>query len=43
MDNGPAQNDEEARQLHLCGEEIGDPVDVSIIRKEDFDFHKGIL
>lgn len=41
MDNGPAHKDDEARKLHLCGEAVGDPVDVSIIRKEDFDFHKG--
>lgn len=41
MDNGPARKDDEARKLHLCGEKIGDPVEVSIIRREDFDFHKG--
>lgn len=41
MDNGPARKDDEARKLHLCGETIGDPVVESIIRKEDFEFHKG--
>lgn len=41
MDNGPAHKDDEARKLHECGEKIGDPVEVSIIRREDFEFHKG--
>jgi len=41
MDNGPAHKSQEAAKFHESGEVIGDPVEVSVLRKEDFSFHKG--
>ncbi|XP_054258683.1 putative aminopeptidase W07G4.4 isoform X2 [Macrosteles quadrilineatus] len=41
MDNGPAHKNQNAAKFHEAGEQIGDPVEVSVLRKEDFDFHKG--
>lgn len=41
MDNGPAGKSEEGKILKLNGEKIGEPIEVSILRKEDFDSYKG--
>lgn len=41
MDNSVAQSSSSAYKLQVCGEIMGDPFEVSILRKEDFDHHKG--
>uniref|UniRef100_A0A8D8CU03 Aminopeptidase W07G4.4 n=1 Tax=Culex pipiens TaxID=7175 RepID=A0A8D8CU03_CULPI len=41
MDNGPARAAGHGRRLQEQGEVIGDPFEISILRKEDFDFHCG--
>ncbi|CAF0934719.1 unnamed protein product [Rotaria sp. Silwood1] len=38
MDNGPARANRTAQKLQTLGEEIGDPFEISTIRREDFDF-----
>ncbi|XP_052865334.1 putative aminopeptidase W07G4.4 [Anopheles cruzii] len=41
MDNGPARAADHGLRLQREGEKVGDPFEVSVLRKEDFDFHKG--
>jgi len=41
MDNGPAQKAKEGAKLKEASETIGDMVDVSNLRREDYDFHRG--
>ncbi|CAL1526701.1 unnamed protein product [Lymnaea stagnalis] len=44
MDNGPARNLSTAQKVQSSGEKIGDPFEISTIRREagiDFEFHKG--
>ncbi|PNF24596.1 hypothetical protein B7P43_G03086 [Cryptotermes secundus] len=41
MDNGPARKSLHAQQLQAAGEELGDMVEISTIRKEDIAFHRG--
>lgn len=41
MDNGPAAKSEEGKNLKLNGEKIGEPLEVSILREEDFENYKG--
>uniref|UniRef100_A0A1B6MIJ7 Cytosol aminopeptidase domain-containing protein n=1 Tax=Graphocephala atropunctata TaxID=36148 RepID=A0A1B6MIJ7_9HEMI len=41
MDNGPANKDQEATKLHEAGEAVGDLVEISRLRREDFAFHQG--
>ncbi|XP_044754296.1 putative aminopeptidase W07G4.4 isoform X2 [Coccinella septempunctata] len=41
IDNGPAKKEKHAQKLQLMGEEIGDPYEISVLRREDFDFVKG--
>ncbi|KAK5644652.1 hypothetical protein RI129_005952 [Pyrocoelia pectoralis] len=41
MDNGPAREVRNASKLQEVGDKIGDPFEISTIRKEDFLFHKG--
>ncbi|XP_055525785.1 putative aminopeptidase W07G4.4 [Wyeomyia smithii] len=41
MDNGPARATGHGQRLQEEGEKIGDPFEISILRKEDFDFHAG--
>ncbi|XP_053685741.1 putative aminopeptidase W07G4.4 [Sabethes cyaneus] len=41
MDNGPARAAGHGQRLQEEGEKIGDPFEISILRKEDFDFHAG--
>ncbi|XP_028654033.1 putative aminopeptidase W07G4.4 [Erpetoichthys calabaricus] len=41
MDNGPARKSRNAQQWQEVGDALGDPFEISTIRREDFDFHKG--
>ncbi|XP_069774006.1 putative aminopeptidase W07G4.4 isoform X2 [Narcine bancroftii] len=41
MDNGPAHWARIAQELQVAGEEVGDPFEISTIRRDDYDFHKG--
>lgn len=41
MDNGPARASGHGVRLQEEGEKIGDPFEISRLRKEDFDFHCG--
>ncbi|XP_052902934.1 putative aminopeptidase W07G4.4 [Anopheles moucheti] len=41
MDNGPARAVDHGLQLQRAGEAVGDPFEISVLRREDFDFHKG--
>ncbi|CAF3764811.1 unnamed protein product [Rotaria magnacalcarata] len=40
MDNGPARDNKIAQKLQEIGEEVGDPFEVSTVRREDYDFIK---
>ncbi|XP_041088126.1 putative aminopeptidase W07G4.4 [Polyodon spathula] len=41
MDNGPARNAGNAHQWQKAGDELGDVFEISTVRREDFDFHRG--
>ncbi|KAF7200606.1 putative aminopeptidase W07G4.4 [Nothobranchius furzeri] len=41
MDNGPAHRSGNATQWQKAGEELGDLFEISTIRREDYEFHKG--
>lgn len=41
MDNGPAHRNNNAAQWQKAGEVLGDVFEVSTIRREDYEFHKG--
>jgi len=41
MENGPAAKSEEGKTLKLNGEKIGEPLEISTLRKEDFEAYKG--
>ncbi|XP_034726970.1 putative aminopeptidase W07G4.4 [Etheostoma cragini] len=41
MDNGPAHRNKNAAQWQKAGEALGDVFEVSSIRREDYEFHKG--
>uniref|UniRef100_G3NQT2 Zgc:152830 n=1 Tax=Gasterosteus aculeatus aculeatus TaxID=481459 RepID=G3NQT2_GASAC len=41
MDNGPAHRNHNAANWQKAGEALGDVFEVSSIRREDYDFHKG--
>ena len=41
MDNGPARKLNTARSMQDTGDVWGDPFEVSSIRREDYEFHKG--
>ncbi|KAJ8396923.1 hypothetical protein AAFF_G00012460 [Aldrovandia affinis] len=41
MDNGAAHNSGNAHQWQKAGEELGDVFEVSRIRREDYEFHRG--
>lgn len=41
MDNGPALAAGHGLKLQHDGELFGDPFEISVVRKEDFDFHRG--
>lgn len=41
MDNGPANQAAVARKLQTAGEEVADLLEISTIRREDYNFHAG--
>lgn len=41
MDNGPARKAGHSRKLQEVGEKIGDPFEISSIRRDDFHCHRG--
>ncbi|XP_047448665.1 putative aminopeptidase W07G4.4 [Mugil cephalus] len=41
MDNGPAHRNKNAAQWQKAGEVLGDVFEVSTIRRDDYEFHKG--
>jgi len=41
MDNGPAREKQLSRRIQEAGEKIGDPFEVSSIRREDYEFNRG--
>lgn len=41
MSNGPARNQEIDQKLQNSGEMIADPYEISRIRREDYETHKG--
>uniref|UniRef100_A0A182QX85 Cytosol aminopeptidase domain-containing protein n=1 Tax=Anopheles farauti TaxID=69004 RepID=A0A182QX85_9DIPT len=41
MDNGPARAVDHGLQLQRAGEAVGDPFEISVLRREDFTFHQG--
>uniref|UniRef100_A0A182XK17 Cytosol aminopeptidase domain-containing protein n=1 Tax=Anopheles quadriannulatus TaxID=34691 RepID=A0A182XK17_ANOQN len=41
MDNGPARAANHGPELQRAGEVVGDPFEISVLRREDFDFHRG--
>lgn len=41
MDNAVARKEENSLQLSTLSERIGDPIEISTIRREDYKFHKG--
>ena len=41
MDNGPAERQQVARKVQEAGHVIGDMFEISTIRREDYNFHKG--
>ncbi|CAF1143877.1 unnamed protein product [Rotaria sordida] len=38
VDNGPARENETSQKLQVAGAEIGDPFEISTVRREDFEF-----
>ncbi|CAF1496203.1 unnamed protein product [Adineta steineri] len=38
IDNGPARKKHKAEELQEVGEKVGDPFEISTVRREDFDF-----
>ncbi|XP_062912903.1 putative aminopeptidase W07G4.4 [Mobula hypostoma] len=41
MDNGPARWAKTAQEIQEAGDEVGDPFEISTIRRDDYEFHKG--
>lgn len=41
MDNGPARKTGHSRKLQEAGDLIGDPFEISTIRRDDFNCHRG--
>lgn len=41
MDNGPAQRLNVSKEVQDAGNTIGDLFEISTIRREDYNFHKG--
>merc|ERR1719334_84644 len=41
MSNGPASKARVSQMVQDAGEDMAEPVEVSTIRREDYDFHKG--
>ncbi|XP_064631287.1 putative aminopeptidase W07G4.4 isoform X2 [Lineus longissimus] len=41
MDNGPARREKTSQNMQESGDRLGDPFEISNIRREDYEFHKG--
>lgn len=41
MDNGAARKESSSQKLQTAGDAIGDPFEISTIRREDIAFHIG--
>jgi leucyl aminopeptidase len=41
MDNGPAHRNQSGPKLREASETVGDMVEVSVLRREDYDYHRG--
>uniref|UniRef100_A0A182P702 Cytosol aminopeptidase domain-containing protein n=1 Tax=Anopheles epiroticus TaxID=199890 RepID=A0A182P702_9DIPT len=41
MDNGPARAADHGLGLQRAGEVVGDPFEISVLRREDLEFHRG--
>jgi len=41
MDNGPARKMKNAQKIQETGDHVGDPFEISTIRREDYNFHAG--
>lgn len=41
MDNGPAKKSGHSNNLHKSGDLIGDPFEISTLRLDDIDYHRG--
>ncbi|XP_006007579.1 putative aminopeptidase W07G4.4 [Latimeria chalumnae] len=41
IDNGPARKVQNAQKWQEAGEKVADPFEISTMRREDFEFHKG--
>ncbi|XP_072913572.1 putative aminopeptidase W07G4.4 [Hemitrygon akajei] len=41
MDNGPARSARTAQEIQEAGDKVGDPFEISTIRRDDYEFHKG--
>ncbi|XP_064602788.1 putative aminopeptidase W07G4.4 [Liolophura sinensis] len=41
MDNGPARKLNTAQKVQAAGDIMGDPFEISTIRRDDYDFHRG--
>jgi leucyl aminopeptidase len=43
MDNGPASKEDFAQKIQQGGIELGDAIEISTLRREDYDFIRGVL
>lgn len=43
LDNGPARDSGHGLKLQQEGERIGNPFEISLLQKEDFSFHRGVV
>lgn len=43
MDNGPARDSGHGLKLQQEGHRIGNPFEISLLQKEDFSFHRGVV
>ncbi|XP_013394128.1 putative aminopeptidase W07G4.4 [Lingula anatina] len=41
LDNGPASKEQTSQKMQAVGSQYGDPFEISNIRREDYEFHKG--
>lgn len=41
LDNGPARNMNNAQEIQAAGDEWADPFEISTLRRDDYDFHRG--
>lgn len=43
MDNGPARDSGHGVKIQKEGDRIGNPFEISLLQKEDFSFHRGVV